>query len=75
MIPVVLIDEKELKDTFLIYPFAVSITKNWSSENSLTGITDVILSPSDNDNICLQSKKDNEWDDLTWYKFNINKKT
>ena len=56
MIPVDLIDEKELKDTFLIYPFAVSISKNWSPENSLTGIIDVILSPSDRDKICLQKR-------------------
>lgn len=59
MIPVDLIDEKELKDTFLMYPLAVSITKNWSAANSLTGIMDVILSPSDKDKIWLQHKRDN----------------
>lgn len=52
MIPVDLIDEKELIDTFLMYPFAVSIRRYWSSKNSLTGMTDVILSPSDKDKIC-----------------------
>lgn len=51
IIPVDLIDEKQFNDTFLIYPLAVSITRYWSSTKSLTGMMDVILSPSDKDNI------------------------
>uniref|UniRef100_A0A7C9DXQ1 Uncharacterized protein n=1 Tax=Opuntia streptacantha TaxID=393608 RepID=A0A7C9DXQ1_OPUST len=51
MIPVDLIDEKEFRDTFFMYPLAVSMTKYWSSTNSPTGIMDVILSPSAKDNI------------------------
>lgn len=47
MIPVDRIEEKKFNDTFLMYPFIVSISRNWSSANSLTGIMEVILSPSD----------------------------
>lgn len=57
MIPVDLIDENEFKGTLLTYPCTVSISKNWSSVNSLTGIMDVILSPSDKDKICPKSTK------------------
>lgn len=49
MIPEVLIAEKAFKETFLMYPFTVNITRYWSSTNSLTGIIEVILSPSDKD--------------------------
>lgn len=49
IIPVALIAEKAFKGTFLIYPFTVSIIRYWSSANSLTGMMEVILSPSDND--------------------------
>lgn len=51
MIPDALIDEKELRATFLTQPLTVSISKYWSSVNSLKGMTEVIRSPSDNDNI------------------------
>lgn len=57
MIPDDLIDENEFKGTLLIYPCIVSISKNWSSVNSLTGIMDVILSPSDKDKIWLKRSK------------------
>lgn len=60
MIPVDLIAEKKFKETFLMYPFTVSITKYWSPANSLTGIIDVILSPSDKDKIWYMSKKHKE---------------
>lgn len=57
MIPDDLIDENEFKGTLLIYPCIVSISKNWSLVNSLTGIMDVILSPSDKDKIWLKRSK------------------
>lgn len=54
MIPVDLIDEKKSKEIFLIYPFIVSIIRYCSLSNSLTGIIEVILSPSDRDKIWIQ---------------------
>lgn len=50
IIPILLIEENAFTGTFLMNPFKVSIMRYLSSENSLTGTTEVILSPSDNDN-------------------------
>ncbi len=48
--------EKEERAVRFMNPFVVSITKNWSSAKSLTGSTDVILSPGGTGRICQSAK-------------------
>jgi hypothetical protein len=56
-IPVERIAAKEERAVRLMYPPVVSITKDWSSAKSLTGCTDVILSPGGRGTICQKRKK------------------
>lgn len=57
-IPVGRMAEKDDSAVRLMNPAVVNITKNWSSAKSLTGKTEVILSPGGSWSICHHMKSD-----------------